>query len=77
VNDGKKLKPNKRLKELRENSGLSQPRLAEILGTQQSTISFAENGQRELSDELKAKSCEYFGVSVEWLFFEDRYLEMQ
>ena len=69
------LKPNKRLKDLRESKGLSQPQLAEIIGTQQSTISFAENGQRELNDDLKAKACNFFGVSVEWLFFEDRYLE--
>ena len=71
------LKPNKRLKDLRKLKGLSQPQLAEIIGTQQSTISFAENGQRELNDDLKAKACGFFEVSVEWLFFEDRYLEMR
>jgi len=67
--------PNARLRELRENRNLTQTELAKQLGVVQSAISSAENGSRELSDEVKAMAAKYFDVSVDWLFFEGRYLE--
>ena len=66
--------PNTRLRELREANGLTQADLAQKIGVVQSAISFAENGERELRDDVKAVVARFFGVSVDWLFFEGRYL---
>lgn len=57
----------KRLKEIRERSGLSQTKLAEELGISRGTVSFYENGDRTPDIETLDKIVKYFNVSVEYL----------
>ena len=57
-----------RLKNLREGIGLSQARLAKILGTTQPSINRYENGQSQPSVELLRKYADYFDVSMDYIF---------
>ena len=34
-------------------------------------------GKREFDDVTKAKLAKFFGVTVQWLFFDQRYCKMQ
>lgn len=65
--------PNERLKLLRNGRRLSQAQLAKLLGVGQNLICYAEKGTREPNDEVKVRISKFFSVSVEWLFFENRY----
>jgi len=56
-----------RIKELREEKGLSQTKLAQALGFNQRTISDYETGKREPNVETIKKLCKYFGVSADYL----------
>jgi transcriptional regulator with XRE-family HTH domain len=56
-----------RIKELRESLGISQQRLAELLGVLRPTISQIENGERKISAEELIKLSEIFGISIESL----------
>lgn len=60
----------RRLKELREESGLSQALLAEELGVSRGSISYYENGDRTPDVEFLAKAKAYFGVDYEYLLGE-------
>lgn len=53
----------KRLKALREGVGVSQVKLAEALGSTQSSINRHENGQSTPSVELFRRYADYFDVS--------------
>ena len=57
----------KRIKELRENQGLSQDKLAEAVGTSTTTISRIESGKQVPSATLVAKIAERFSVSADYL----------
>ncbi len=56
-----------KLKELREQAGLSQAELAEKAGTAQKTISFWEMDKREPSAGNVQKLCAALGISCEVL----------
>lgn len=57
-----------RLKELRKQRGLTQERLAKIIGVERSTIGKYEGkGGVIPSDDIKYKLAELFGVSVDYL----------
>ena len=58
----------KRLRALREGVGLPQVKLAEILGTTQSSLNRYENGQSTPSVELLRKYADYFDVSMDYIF---------
>lgn len=58
----------KRLKALREGVGVSQVKLAEALGSTQSSINRHENGQSTPSVELFRRYADYFDVSLDYLF---------
>ena len=58
-----------RMKEFRKNSGLSQANIACFLGVDQSLISKAENGERNLSVDMLEKLAALYGVSM--LAFEE------
>lgn len=58
----------KRLRTLREGAGLSQVRLAEILGTTQSSLNRYENAQSTPSVALLRKYADYFDVSMDYIF---------
>lgn len=61
----------KRLKALREGVGVSQVKLAEALGSTQSSINRHENGQSTPSVELFRRYADYFDVSLDYLFARD------
>ena len=58
----------KRLKYLREGIGVSQDKLANMLGSTQSSINRYENGQSEPTVEFFRKFADYFDVSLDYLF---------
>ena len=57
----------KRLKELREEKGLTQKKLAEDLGLNPVTYLHYEKAQREPPLAVLAEMAEYFGVSTDFL----------
>ena len=58
----------KRLKYLREGIGVSQGKLAQMLGTTQSSINRYENGQTEPTVDLFRKYADFFDVSMDYIF---------
>ncbi len=57
----------KRVKEYREQSGMNQQKLSEILGVARPTISQIENGERKISADELIKLSKIFGISIETL----------
>jgi len=60
---------NKRFKEIRENSNLTQAQLADFLNVDQSYISKFEKGERNISVDILEKVCDLFGCNLK--YFED------
>lgn len=60
-----------RLKELREEKGLSQEGLSKETGISRSAISFYESGQRVPSAEVIIILSRYFGISAGYLLGEE------
>lgn len=60
---------NKRFKELREASNLTQIQLANFLNIDQSYISKFEKGERNISVDILEKVCDLFGCDLK--YFED------
>jgi len=58
----------KRLKALRESVGISQVKLAEAIGSTQSSVNRHENGQSTPSVELFRRYADFFDVSLDYLF---------
>ena len=58
----------KRLRALRDSIGISQTQLAELLGSNQSSINRYENGQSTMTVELLRKYADYFDVSMDYIF---------
>lgn len=56
-----------RIKDLREELGLTQIAFAKILNISNSTLSQYENGDRVPSDATKIKIADYFDVSLDYL----------
>lgn len=56
-----------KLKQLRENNGLSQRAFAEIFGIAQSTVGMWESGKREPDFTTVQKIADYFDVSIDYL----------
>ena len=56
----------KRLKALRESIGFSQVKMAEAIGSTQSSINRYENGQSTPSVELFRRYADYFDVSLDY-----------
>lgn len=56
-----------RLKDLREDSDITQKTIAEYLNIKQNTYSQYENGQRQLPIEMLIKLAEYYKVSTDYL----------
>lgn len=61
------IKFSKRLKEIREESGLSQSKLAKELGFSQSTITKWETGERSPNLEVLVQIAKYFKASTDYL----------
>lgn len=60
-----------KIKELREDAGLTQKELAERIGNMQRNISNWENGSSEPDCETILRLCDFFDVSVDELFGYD------
>jgi transcriptional regulator with XRE-family HTH domain len=58
----------RKLKELREEKGLTQIALSEILNMDRSAISRYENNQREPNDTTLLQLADYFNVSLDWFY---------
>ena len=58
----------KRLKALRESIGISQVKMAEAIGSTQSSVNRYENGQSSPSVELLRRYADYFDVSLDYIF---------
>lgn len=56
-----------RIKQLREEQGLTQIELADKLKISNSTIAMYETDKREPSDDMKLKMCELFNCSMDYL----------
>lgn len=59
-----------RLRELREEAGLSQVQLAEELSVSRGSISYYENGDRTPDVDFLMRAKDYFGVDYEYLLGE-------
>ncbi len=62
-----------RIKQLREERGLTQIELAKILKISNTTLSQYETGARVPSDDIKTALADYFGVSLDFLFGRANY----
>lgn len=56
-----------RLRELREESGLTQKDVARVLSMTNTSISMYELGQRQLTPELIIKFCSFYHCSADYL----------
>ncbi len=56
-----------RLKELREDKGISQKELANTLNLRQQSISMWENGSRQPNYDMLETLCKYFEVTADYL----------
>lgn len=65
-----KLKVAEKLVKLRANR--SREEVAGAIQTSVSALQMYENGQRMPKDDIKIRLANYYGVSVQYLFFEDQ-----
>lgn len=56
-----------RIKDLREDSDLTQQKIAEAIGITQRKYSYIETGTQPLTDELLVKLANYYQVSIDYL----------
>lgn len=56
-----------RIRNLREDSDLTQRQLAEILGITQRKYSYLETGVQQWTDELLVRLADYYRVSIDYL----------
>ncbi len=56
-----------RIKELREENGLTQQTVAEFLNVKQNTYSQYENGKRQLSIDLLIKLAKFYKVTTDYI----------
>ncbi len=60
-----------RIKELRVRNKLTVQELADQVGIQPPSVSFQENMKRNLTIENAIKYADFFGVSLDFLFYRD------
>ena len=65
-----------KLKELREEKGLSQSDLASVLNVAQNTISQWENGTRGIDNKMTVRIANFFEVSTDYLLGNDSFGRM-
>ncbi len=64
---------NTRLINLRETAEMTQRQLAKEVGLTQSMIALIETGRRAPSWTYRLRLARYFGVTIDWLFFDPTY----
>ncbi len=62
-----------RLKEVRKSAGLTQREVAAVVGVNQNTYSYWENGKTRIDSESLAKLSKLFGVTTDYLLDEIPY----
>ncbi len=62
---------------LRLKMGLTQKRVAEAVGISQSSYAMIESGRRHPRKEVEKKLADFFGVTVDELFFGQDYHDMR
>ena len=70
------IKLGQRIKELREQSGISQQKLAEMLGVSRPTISQIESEERKISADELIKLAAIFNLSIESLLDSEKQPEV-
>jgi len=63
----------KRLKEIREEKGLSQRELAKLLNIDKSTVAKYETGERSPDADMIVKLADFFDVSTDFLLGRKEY----
>ena len=61
------MKLNNRVKDLREDSDLTQKKLAEKLGLTQRKYSYIETGVQPLTDDILIKLADFYGVNIDYI----------
>ena len=61
-----------RLKELRDDKGLTQSQLGNIIGAKKSAISLWESGKRQPDNETLSKLADFYNVSVDHILCRDK-----
>ena len=61
------MSENQRVRQIRQEQGLTMREFGDTLGVGSSTISDIENGRRNLTTPMRRLICEKFNVSEEWL----------
>nr|AHF27180.1 transcriptional regulator [uncultured bacterium Contig1773] len=56
-----------RIKDLREDSDLTQQKIADAIGITQRKYSYIETGTQPLTDELLVRLANYYHVSIDYL----------
>jgi len=59
-----------RIKDLREDSDLTQQKVAEAIGITQRKYSYLETGAQPLTDELLVKLAAFYGVSIDYILMQ-------
>ena len=62
----------KKIKEMRQQQGLTAEELAKELGTSTSAVNMYECGQRIPRDEIKIRIAEFFGAPIEAIFYQTK-----
>lgn len=63
---------NEIIKKVRLEHNMTQKELAKILGISESHIGMIEQGRRTLPDKSKIKFCDYFNISLDYLFGREK-----
>ena len=58
---------NNRIKDLREDSHMTQQQIADKIGITQRKYSYIETGVQQLTDEILVKLSNYYGVSIDYI----------
>lgn len=66
-------KQNKKLIMMRKEKGESQAKAAQQIGISQSMLAMLEAGERRGGDDTKIKVAQYYGTSVDDIFFANNY----
>ena len=59
-----------RIKDLREDSDLTQQNVADAIGITQRKYSYIETGTQPLTDELLVKLADFYNVSIDFLLMQ-------
>ena len=67
MNRSGEMRLDNRIKDLRDDSDLTQQQIADAIGITQRKYSYIETGTQPLTDELLVKLANYYQVSIDYL----------